>query len=102
MPVLPQVSGCQHSGLFRAFSQHLLHRLHIRQEGPQVRVRQEQARLVAEVGVSVVAVNPHSVAVHICGARCECDDRGGEWSTPSVSRRPLCSGGFLVPSPSTS
>nr|XP_027787730.1 EGF domain-specific O-linked N-acetylglucosamine transferase [Marmota flaviventris]XP_027787731.1 EGF domain-specific O-linked N-acetylglucosamine transferase [Marmota flaviventris]XP_027787732.1 EGF domain-specific O-linked N-acetylglucosamine transferase [Marmota flaviventris] len=31
----PLISGCQHTGLFRAFSQHLLHRLHIRQEGPQ-------------------------------------------------------------------
>ncbi|KAH0512651.1 EGF domain-specific O-linked N-acetylglucosamine transferase [Microtus ochrogaster] len=32
----PLISGCQNTGLFRAFSQHVLHRLNITQEGPKV------------------------------------------------------------------
>lgn len=31
----PLISGCQNTGLFRAFSQHVLHRLNITQEGPK-------------------------------------------------------------------
>lgn len=31
----PLISGCQNTGLFRAFSQHVLHRLNISQEGPK-------------------------------------------------------------------
>ncbi|XP_036896813.1 EGF domain-specific O-linked N-acetylglucosamine transferase isoform X2 [Sturnira hondurensis] len=30
-----RISGCQNTGLFRAFSQHVLHRLNITQEGPK-------------------------------------------------------------------
>ncbi|XP_075854956.1 EGF domain-specific O-linked N-acetylglucosamine transferase isoform X2 [Microcebus murinus] len=31
----PLISGCQNTGLFRAFSQHVLHRLNVTQEGPK-------------------------------------------------------------------
>ncbi|XP_055471001.1 EGF domain-specific O-linked N-acetylglucosamine transferase [Psammomys obesus] len=31
----PLISGCQNTGLFRAFSQHVLYRLNITQEGPK-------------------------------------------------------------------
>ncbi|XP_027719893.1 EGF domain-specific O-linked N-acetylglucosamine transferase [Vombatus ursinus] len=31
----PLISGCQNTGLFRAFSQHVLHRLNITRDGPQ-------------------------------------------------------------------
>ncbi|XP_062979493.1 EGF domain-specific O-linked N-acetylglucosamine transferase isoform X2 [Elgaria multicarinata webbii] len=31
----PLISGCQGTGLFRAFSQHVLHRLNVTQEGPK-------------------------------------------------------------------
>ncbi|XP_045146057.1 EGF domain-specific O-linked N-acetylglucosamine transferase [Echinops telfairi] len=33
----PLISGCRNTGLFRAFSQHVLHRLNITQDGPKIR-----------------------------------------------------------------
>ena len=34
--IIQQIPGCENTGLYRAFSQHILHRLDVQQNGPHV------------------------------------------------------------------